>query len=82
MARPLTRPTSGSHGNSPPSRSLSDLTNPYDFNRDGKVNALDLAIDRANVFHALRPIREPAPAGAAAAALPPLWDEAPAELLA
>ena len=66
---------------SPPGEAVTP-TNPYDFNRDGKVNALDLAIDRANVFHALGPIREPAPAGAAAAALPPLWDEAPAELLA
>jgi hypothetical protein len=55
------------------------LTNPYDFNRDGKVNALDLATVRTNLFHALRPVETHA-AAAMAAAMPRLWDGPAADL--
>jgi ELWxxDGT repeat protein len=39
---------------------------PYDINRDGKVNALDLGIIRAGLFQQLAPIAVPLPVGAAA----------------
>jgi protocatechuate 3,4-dioxygenase beta subunit len=40
------------------------LTSRFDFNRDGRLNALDLAIIRSNLFHVLGPIPVPAPAPA------------------
>jgi uncharacterized delta-60 repeat protein len=55
------------------------LTNPYDFNRDGRVNVLDLAVVRATLFHTLKPIRGAVPAAAAAA--PALWEDASVDLL-
>ena len=36
------------------------LSNPYDFNRDGRVNALDIAAVKGNLTRALLPIRPPA----------------------
>jgi hypothetical protein len=40
----------------------------YDFNRDRRVNALDLGIVRANLFRTAAPITPPAPAPASSAA--------------
>ena len=37
------------------------IDSPYDFNRDGKVNAVDLAAVRINVGRALRPVTIPPP---------------------
>jgi hypothetical protein len=67
----------------------SDLTGRYDFNRDGKVNALDLGAVKANLNRSLAPSTPPvAMAGAlpgGAASIGPevrrVWDEAPAAWL-
>jgi hypothetical protein len=57
---------------------------PFDINRDGRINALDLALVRANLFQALRPIAPAADTIAATAALSvrPVWDELELDLLA
>ena len=48
-----------------------DIGNPFDFNRDGRVNALDLAAVRTNV-NRLLPTPTLAPAGPSPSALPSL----------
>jgi len=55
------------------------LTNPFDHNRDGRVNAVDLAIARANQSHVL-PLA-PASAPASAPAAPRLDADAASRLL-
>ena len=55
------------------------VTSAYDLNRDGLVNALDLAVARSNLFHTLPPLPPPDVAGAAVIPLP---DTSPAAFAA
>jgi hypothetical protein len=50
------------------------VTNPYDFDRDGKVTALDLLLCRRNFGRTLGTYPAPAPL-AAPSAKQSLWDE-------
>jgi len=45
--------------------STAPVTSPYDVNRDGKINALDLGLIRANLFRTLGPVIAPPPSAAA-----------------
>ena len=47
------------------------LTSPFDLNRDGKINALDLSALRTNLSRTLRPLIAPAAPQAAIAAIAP-----------
>jgi len=48
--------------------SAAGIDSRFDFNRDGKVNALDLGAVRANLLHSVAPIQPPLPAAGPAAA--------------
>jgi ELWxxDGT repeat protein len=59
-------------------RTLADVDDPYDFNRDGRVDTLDLSLVRGSLFHSLpAPAPSPLTATAAPAALAPSTRQAP-----
>ena len=73
-----------------PTGSTATLASLYDINRDGKVNALDVAALRANLTRVLRPVTSvgaaalsapaplpPAPQAPAGSTTRRLWDELP-----
>jgi ELWxxDGT repeat protein len=49
-----------------------EVASPFDINRDGRINALDLALVKSNLNHSLTPPTAPAPA---ASAPPPTSEE-------
>ena len=53
------------------------LTSPYDVNRDGRINALDLSAVRQNQTRSIAPLAPPPALLAATSPLPPhrVWDE-------
>lgn len=51
-------------------RRAAGVASPFDYNKDGRVNALDLMVARRALFSSLPPIIPPATALASLAALP------------